>query len=47
VPVDLKYAFGILKKSGYRGYLSVEYDDSGDPYRGTEQLIEKTLLFLA
>ena len=47
VPVDLAYAFGILKKSGYRGYLSMEYDDVGDPYRGTEQLIEKTLQYLS
>jgi hydroxypyruvate isomerase len=47
VSVDLAYAFGILKKSGYRGYLSMEYDDVGDPYRGTEQLIEKTLQYLA
>ena len=47
VSVDLAYAFGILKKSGYRGYLSMEYDDAGDPYRGTEQLIEKTLQLLA
>ena len=46
VPVDLAYAFGLLKKSGYRGYLSMEYDDAGDPYRGTEELIEKTLRFL-
>ncbi len=46
VPVDLAYAFGILKKSGYRGYLSMEYDDAGDPYRGTEELIEKTVRFL-
>jgi sugar phosphate isomerase/epimerase len=47
VSVDLTYAFGILKKSGYHGYLSMEYDDAGDPYRGTEQLIEKTLQLLA
>jgi len=47
VSVDLTYAFGILKKNGYRGYLSMEYDDAGDPYRGTEQLIEKTLQLLA
>lgn len=47
VQVDLAYAFSLLKKSGYRGYLSMEYDDTGDPYRGTEQLIEKTLQFLA
>jgi len=46
VPVDLKYAFGILKKSGYRGYLSMEYDDAGDPYGGTKELIEKTQRFL-
>jgi len=46
VPVDLTYAFGILKKSGYRGFLSMEYDDVGDPYRGTEDLIEKTQRFL-
>jgi sugar phosphate isomerase/epimerase len=46
VPVDLAYAFGLLKKSGYRGYLSMEYDDVGDPYRGTSDLIEKTLRFL-
>jgi sugar phosphate isomerase/epimerase len=47
VSVDLTYAFGIVKKSGYRGYLSMEYDDVGDPYRGTDQLIQKTLQFLA
>ncbi len=47
VQVDLAYAFGILKKSGYRGYLSMEYDDVGDPYRGTEQLIQQTLQFMA
>jgi sugar phosphate isomerase/epimerase len=47
VPVDMAYAFGLLKKSGYRGYLSMEYDDAGDPYRGTENLIEKTLQYLA
>jgi sugar phosphate isomerase/epimerase len=47
VSVDLAYSFGILKKSNYRGYLSMEYDDAGDPYRGTEQLIEKTLQLMA
>jgi sugar phosphate isomerase/epimerase len=47
VSVDLAYTFGLLKKSGYRGYLSMEYDDAGDPYRGTDQLIEKTVQYLA
>ncbi|HWZ82953.1 MAG TPA: sugar phosphate isomerase/epimerase family protein [Terriglobales bacterium] len=46
VSVDMAYAFGILKKSGYRGYLSMEYDDAGDPYAGTKQLIETTLRLL-
>jgi sugar phosphate isomerase/epimerase len=47
VSVDMAYSFGILKKSGYRGYLSMEYDDVGDPYAGTKQLIENTLRLLA
>jgi sugar phosphate isomerase/epimerase len=47
VRVDLAYAFGLLKKSGYRGYLSMEYDDTGDPYRATAELIEKTLHYLS
>jgi hypothetical protein len=46
VPVDMAYAFGILKKSLFRGYLSMEYDDAGDPYQGTTDLIEKTLQLL-
>jgi sugar phosphate isomerase/epimerase len=47
VQVDLAYVFGILKKTGFRGYLSIEYDNSGDPYKETEELIAKTLTFLA
>ena len=43
VRVDLEYAFGLLKKSGFKGYLSMEYDDTGDPYQGTQQLIDRTL----
>lgn len=42
VRVDMEYAFALLKKSGYSGYLSMEYDDGGDPYRGTEELIAQT-----
>jgi sugar phosphate isomerase/epimerase len=47
VQVDLPYVFAILKKSGYRGYLSMEYDNASDPYRGTAELIEKTLQMLS
>jgi sugar phosphate isomerase/epimerase len=45
--VDLEYVFSILKKSGFRGYLSMEYDNPGDPYKETEELIAKTLAFLS
>jgi hydroxypyruvate isomerase len=47
VHVDLAYAFAILKRTGFRGYLSMEYDNSGDPYKGTEELIAKSLQFLS
>jgi sugar phosphate isomerase/epimerase len=47
VQVDLAYVFGILKKTGFRGYLSMEYDNSGDPYKETEELIAKSLQFLS
>lgn len=46
VHVDLAYVFAILKRSGFRGYLSMEYDNSGDPYKETEDLIAKSLQFL-
>ena len=47
VQVDLAYVFAMLKRTGYRGYLSMEYDNSGDPYKETEELIAKTLQFLS
>ena len=45
--MDLEYVFSILKKSGFRGYLSMEHDNPGDPYKETEELIAKTLAFLS
>jgi sugar phosphate isomerase/epimerase len=45
--VDLARTFGMLKKHGYRGYCSIEWDSPGDPYRGTAELIEKTAKYLA
>jgi len=41
------YVFAILKRTGFRGYLSMEYDASGDPYKETEELIAKSLQFLS
>lgn len=43
VYVDMDRTFGILRKSNYLGYLSMEFDSPGDPYAGTTALIEKTL----
>jgi len=47
VQVDLAKTFGILKNSNYKGYCSMEFDSPGDPYRGTSDLIAKTLQYLA
>ena len=45
--VDLARTFGILKKRGYKGYCSIEYDAPGDPYKPTAELVEKTIKFLS
>lgn len=45
--VDLAKTFGILKKHGYKGYCSMEYDAPGDPYKPTAELIEATIKYLS
>jgi sugar phosphate isomerase/epimerase len=45
--VDMPRAFGYLKRSGYKGYCSMEWDRPGDPYRGTADLIEETVRYLS
>jgi sugar phosphate isomerase/epimerase len=45
--IDLKRAFDILKASGYRGYCSMEFDASGEPYAPTAKLIEQSILYLS
>jgi sugar phosphate isomerase/epimerase len=46
--IDMAKTFGILKASGYRGYLSMEYDrESGDPYAATAKFIEQSLQYLS
>jgi len=47
VHVDLARTFSILKKRGYKGYCSMEYDAPGDPYKPTTELIEQTIKFLS
>ena len=45
--IDLKKAFNILNSSGYRGYCSIEFDATGDPYAPTARLIEQTIQYLS
>lgn len=45
--VDLAKTFGILKKHGYKGYCSMEYDAPGDPYKPTAELVEATIKYLS
>lgn len=45
--VDLARTFAILKKNGYKGYCSIEYDAPGDPYKPTAELVEKSIQFLS
>lgn len=47
VHVDMSKTFGFLKQHEYKGYCSMEFDSSGDPYQGTADLIETTLRYLA
>lgn len=47
VHVDLAKAFAVLKKHGYKGYCSMEYDAPGDPYKPTAELIEATIKYLS
>ncbi len=41
--IDLARTFSIAKKANYRGYFSMEWDGEGDPYQGTQRLIEASL----
>lgn len=45
--VDLARTFAILKKHGYKGYCSIEYDAPGDPYQATAELVRNTVAFLS
>lgn len=46
--IDLAKEFGIAKASGYRGYFSMEWETrAGDPFEGTQRLVNETLHFLS
>jgi sugar phosphate isomerase/epimerase len=40
-------AFATLKRHGFKGYCSIEYDAPGDPYKPTATMVEQTVKFLA
>lgn len=45
--VDVDRIFAIAKQAGYRGYFSMEWEGTGDPYEGTRRLLEQSLKDLA
>jgi sugar phosphate isomerase/epimerase len=47
VNVDMAKTFGFLKRHGYKGYCSMEWDSPGDPYQGTSGLIATTIQYLS
>lgn len=47
VNVDMARTFGLMKQHGYKGYCSMEWDNTGDPYQGTAALIKTTLQYLS
>lgn len=44
--ISLPRTFDILKASHFRGYCSMEWEGSGNPYTGVHELIGKTLEYL-
>ena len=45
--VDVAKCFESAKASGYRGYFSMEWEGAGEPYAGTQKLIDESLKSLA
>ncbi|MCU1294243.1 MAG: hypothetical protein JWP08_3093 [Bryobacterales bacterium] len=41
--VDMRDIFEIAKRAHYKGYFSMEWEGTGDPYQGTAALIRKSL----
>ena len=47
VTVDVAKCFEIAKAAGYHGYFSMEWEGDGEPYAGTQKLIDLSLKSLA
>ncbi len=41
--VSMAKTFAIAKAAGYRGYFSMEWEGEGEPYQGTQKLIDESL----
>lgn len=41
--VDVAKTFAIAKAAGYRGFFSMEWEGAGEPYAGTQTLIDRSL----
>jgi len=41
--IDVARTFAIAKAADYRGYFSMEWEGNGEPYAGTERLIDESL----
>jgi len=44
--IDIGKTFAIAKQTGYRGYFSMEFEGEGEPYQGTQKLIDASLQYL-
>jgi sugar phosphate isomerase/epimerase len=47
VHANLAKTFGMLKASAYQGYCSIEWDSPGDPYQGTQDLLDQAIRYLS
>jgi len=45
--VDVGKTFAIAKASGYRGYFSMEWEGQGEPYEGTQKLLDDSVKYLS
>jgi sugar phosphate isomerase/epimerase len=45
--IDVARTFAIAKDAGYRGYFSMEWEGNGEPFGGTQRLIDESLKSLA
>jgi sugar phosphate isomerase/epimerase len=43
VRVSMAKTFAIAKAAGYRGYFSMEFEGQGEPYEGTQKLLDESL----